>query len=221
MHIHNLCYLLLFFLLLTASAQAQTLYVSDQFQITMRTGPSQEHKIISMLNTGTKLLVLDELPDWILVRTPDGKEGWVLRRYTMQRIPRDQEINQLQNKLQELQDQASSSQNMSSLLENEKMELQSVLQELERELEDLQQRHQSLREDAGNIEEIKKELQRSKTALELNRRQVSSLRQENQELRSKNNLYWFLAGGGTFTLAGLLGFLLGRMQRKKGKKVYF
>ncbi|MFO8031697.1 MAG: TIGR04211 family SH3 domain-containing protein [Desulfohalobiaceae bacterium] len=221
MNIRKVCCLMLLFLFLGTPALAQTLYVSDQFQITLRTGPSQEHRIISMLPTGTKLQVLQTLPEWVQVRTPEGKQGWVLKRYTMQRVPREQEISQLQATLQRLQEQAGSNQAKSASLQKNKMELQANLQKLERQLQDLEQKHRELQRDAGNIEGIKQELQRSKTALELNREQVNKLRQENQELSSRKNLYWFLAGGGTFAFAGLLGFFLGRTQRKKNKKVYF
>ncbi|MGM0424753.1 MAG: TIGR04211 family SH3 domain-containing protein [Thermodesulfobacteriota bacterium] len=221
MNIRKVCCLMLLFLFLGTPALAQTLYVSDQFQITLRTGPSQEHRIISMLPTGTKLQVLQTLPEWVQVRTPEGKQGWVLKRYTMQRVPREQEISQLQATLQRLQEQAGSNQVKSASLQKNKMELQANLQKLERQLQDLEQKHRDLQRDAGNIEGIKQELQRSKTALELNREQVNKLRQENQELSSRKNLYWFLAGGGTFAFAGLLGFFLGRTQRKKSKKVYF
>jgi SH3 domain protein len=218
---YKVFFLLLILLFLAAATQAQSLYVSDKFQITLRTGPSQEHKIIAMLPTGTKLEVLQELPEWIQVSTPDGKQGWVLKQFTMQRLPREQEISQLQTRLQKLQQQAGSSQEQNARLEQEKQELQAELQSLQDRLQSLEQSHQDLQEDAGNIQEIKQELERAKTALKLNRKQVSELRQENQEIRFNNNLYWFLAGAGTFFIAALLGFFLGRMQRKKGKKVYF
>lgn len=218
---YKVCFLLLIFLFLAAAAQAKSLYVSDQFQITLRTGPSQENKIIAMLPTGTKLEVLQELPEWLQVRTPDGKQGWVLKHFTMQRLPREQEINQLQTRLQKIQQQAGSSQEQNIRLEKEKQKLQAELKELQDRLQNLEQSYQDLQEDAGNIQEIKQELERTKTSLKLNRKQVSELRQENQEIRSNNNLYWFLAGAGTFFIAALLGFFLGRMQRKQGKKVYF
>ena len=64
-----------------AFSYAQTVYVIDEFEVTMRTGPSIENKIIVMLPTGTKLQVIEEKGDWVLVRSPIGREGWVLKRY--------------------------------------------------------------------------------------------------------------------------------------------
>ncbi len=61
-----------------AFSYAQTVYVIDEFEVTMRTGPSIENKIIAMLPTGTKLQVIEEEGDWVLVRSPTGREGWVL-----------------------------------------------------------------------------------------------------------------------------------------------
>ena len=66
-------------------AQAETRYVSDQLEIPMRTGKSTQHRILRMLPSGTPLevLELDKENGWTRVRTPDGKEGWVLTRLLM------------------------------------------------------------------------------------------------------------------------------------------
>ena len=44
----------------TSALYAQTVYIVDSFKVTMRTGPSNENKIISMLPSGTKLEIMEE-----------------------------------------------------------------------------------------------------------------------------------------------------------------
>jgi SH3 domain protein len=55
--------------------------VSENFEITMRTGPGTDRKIISLVQSGKALEVLEKGEEWSMVRTLNGKEGWVLNRY--------------------------------------------------------------------------------------------------------------------------------------------
>lgn len=213
--------LVLFFNLIPMTALGKTLYVTDEFKITLRTGPSLENKVIGMLPSGMPLQVLEELPEWLQVRTPEGKQGWVRKHYTIQELPKKEALRQLQDRFDTLQDKLQKSEQTTARLEQENTELQSRLQKVLQELQDLEQKHQTLLEDSGNIQNIKHELRYTQTALDLNRDQLSRLREENQKLRSQQNLHWFLAGAGTIALAALAGFILGRINRKKSKKVFF
>ncbi len=213
--------LVLVFSLIPVTGLGKTLYVTDDFKITMRTGPSLENKVIGMLASGMPLEVLEELPEWLQIRTPEGKQGWVLKHYTMQRLPNKEALRQLQDRFDTLQDKLQKSEQKTARLEQEKTELQSRLQKVQQELKNLEQKHQTLLEDSGNIKNIKQELRYTQTALDLNRDQLSRFRAENQELRSQQELRWFLAGAGTIALAALTGFILGRINRKKSKKVFF
>ncbi len=207
-------------LILAGPAHGNTLYVTDELEITMRTGPSLQHRVINMLSSGASLEVLDETTDWLHIRIPDGREGWVLKRYTMQRQPWALMVRQLEDKTGELQDRTRSSEQKAAVLEQENTGLQAELQDVRQQLESLRREHQTLREDSGNIEGIKQELQTTKDALRSDREQLGQLRQENQDLRSQKNLQWFLAGGGAMAFTALMGFVLGRIQRKKIKRTY-
>ncbi|MFH2124890.1 MAG: TIGR04211 family SH3 domain-containing protein, partial [Pseudomonadota bacterium] len=76
-------------LLVAATAAAQeTLYVTDQLRITVRSGPSTGNKVIAMAETGDQMILLGSKPDgWSLVRLPDGKEGWALTRFLQKERP--------------------------------------------------------------------------------------------------------------------------------------
>ena len=74
-------------ILVAATATGQTLYVSDQLVITVRTGPSTENTIIANLVSGDAVQVLETNveADYARVRTENGAEGWVLDRYLAER----------------------------------------------------------------------------------------------------------------------------------------
>jgi SH3 domain protein len=68
-------------LILPAVSKADTVYVSEECEITMRTSPGNDRKIISMIKSGNAMEILEKGPEWSMVRIPSGKEGWVLNRY--------------------------------------------------------------------------------------------------------------------------------------------
>lgn len=66
---------------------AKDLYVNDIMNITMRTGPGIQYKIVTMLKSGTKLEIVEFQNDWSQVQTGQGKVGWVLSRFLTEKEP--------------------------------------------------------------------------------------------------------------------------------------
>jgi SH3 domain protein len=66
--------------LATAMATGQTLFVSDQLVITVRTGSSMEHVILTNLVSGDAVQVIqaDAESGYTRIRTESGTEGWVV-----------------------------------------------------------------------------------------------------------------------------------------------
>ena len=67
------------------TVSAEPAWVSDQFEITLRSGPSTSNAIQLMVDSGTRLEVLerDAESGYSRVQTQGGTEGWVLTRYLM------------------------------------------------------------------------------------------------------------------------------------------
>jgi len=81
------------------------MYVTDSFEITVRTGTSTEHKISAMLRSDEEVEALENLGDWTKVRLKTGKEGYVLSRYLTPNIPKSFIITGLQKKVKTLQEE--------------------------------------------------------------------------------------------------------------------
>ncbi len=64
-----------------SNARAETMYISDIMEITLRTGPGRDNKIITMITSGQKIEVLRQAEKWSKIRLSNGKEGWVLNRF--------------------------------------------------------------------------------------------------------------------------------------------
>jgi SH3 domain protein len=86
-------------------AAAQTRYVTDQLEITLRAGAGNGYRIVAMLPSGERLQVLEQNEEWTRVRTGEGRQGWVLSRYLSQtpaaRATRDQ-LSELASERHEL-----------------------------------------------------------------------------------------------------------------------
>ena len=71
-------------LLVSLSGTGETLYISDEFRVPLRSGPSGEHRILHYgLPTGTELemLAVDEEAGFTHVRLGSGTEGWLPNQY--------------------------------------------------------------------------------------------------------------------------------------------
>ena len=62
---------------------AETQYVSDQLEVTVRRGPTLSHAVLRMLKSGAAVEVLevDAASGHTRVKTSAGTEGWILSRY--------------------------------------------------------------------------------------------------------------------------------------------
>ena len=77
---------------LAGAVFAETRYVTDELEVTLRSGQSTRNNIVRMLKSGTALEVLEDSGDtgYSLVRLPSGTEGWVLSRFLVnQPVARD------------------------------------------------------------------------------------------------------------------------------------
>ncbi len=71
-------------LLAAAPAPAETLYISDELTVPLRSGPSGGHRILHRgLPSGTRLesLAVDEAAGFTQIRTERGTEGWIRTQY--------------------------------------------------------------------------------------------------------------------------------------------
>ena len=84
------------FMCFSANGFAETMYVTDLLKLTLRSGPSTEHKILSVVESGQQVEMLEPGDDWSLVRLANGKEGYVLTRYLMPEPTHNVRLEQLQ-----------------------------------------------------------------------------------------------------------------------------
>ena len=101
----NIFFLVSCLLILSGNAVAETRYVSDTLEITMRSGKGTSFGITRMLRSGTPVEVLnvDKKSGYTQVRTNSGKEGWVLSRFLMKGQAARERLATAEKKLAELE----------------------------------------------------------------------------------------------------------------------
>lgn len=199
-----------------AQAQAQTRYVEDRLEITMRNGQSTKNAIIRMLKSGTPVEVLETNKETGYTRVVVGRsEGWVLSRFLMNEPSGRQQLENSQQRLQRLRNQFENSSAGVTTLEQEnadlrgqKTELESTTKRLTRELNDIQAK-------AANILAIDRENKRLKSDLGKIQSQLDSVSDENKSLRDRTAQNWFILGAAVLLAGFLLGFILPRIRFKK------
>jgi len=199
------------------TAAAETRYVSDQLEITLRSGTSTQHSIIRMLPSGTPLetLEVDEAAGYTRVRTPGGAEGWVLSRYLMEQpAARDrlaaisQRAGSQQSRALELADEVERLEAERASLEAQRAGLEEELAEVRAELERIRRVSAS----ALELDQVNREL---RTRLAAAEQSGDQLRSRISELESNTRRDWFLAGAGVLVLGLILGLVLPRMRFRR------
>jgi len=201
--------------LTTLSAGAEAAYITDNFKITLRMEAAKDATVITLLNNGTKLEVLEESEDWTRVKIDDGKEGWVLKRYISEEIPQKAQIEKLTKNLDETSIKLKVTSEKTAGMVEENKDLKKELASSQERLKNMEATYKRLLVDSGNVVEIKKNYEENIANLNKAMAKIDSLQAENNELRSTSEFRWFLTGAGVISIALIFGFILGKMNRGK------
>lgn len=197
---------------------AESRWVSDQFEVMLRTGPSTNNAIELMVDSGTELEILDEDAEagYTRVRTGGGTEGWVLTRYLMAEPSAREQLETLTGQLTSANAQGSSMGSQLSAIRGEYDGAKRQIRQLEQDKSNLQSQIDEITQKAANtlaIDRQNQELQQQLTDAEI---KVSMLEQETEELSGQTTRNWFITGALVLFAGVLLGLILPRMkfQRK-------
>lgn len=201
-------------LLLAQGAAAEPAWVSDEFEITLRTGPSTSNAIEAMLPSGAELEVLerDEASGYSRVRTAAGTEGWVLTRYLMDEPSAREQLRSLTGQLTDATSQGASLREQLASIRSEHRAAEQRIEALETDKRELEEELAEIRRASANtlaINDENKVLREQLSAAEL---RIETLEHEARQLASQNNRYWFLAGGLVLLVGMILGLWLPRIR---------
>ena len=201
-------------LLMAQIAWSAPAWVTDEFEITLRSGPSTSNAIQLMVKSGMQLEVLERDADagYTRVRTPGGTEGWVLTRYLMNE-PSARE--QLQTLTAQLTDSNSLGSTLNSQLSSIKSEYDSANQQiatLTREKAAVEKELADIKRTAENVLGINQQNKSLMDDLAAAQIRADTLEEENRQLSSQTTRYWFMSGALVLLVGVVLGIWLPRVR---------
>ncbi len=209
----------LFLLLFASVLQAQTVYVSDQLTIPLRTGDTMQHRIIKFLKSGTRLDVLEsnDAGTYRRVRTASGKEGWVEAAKLMSQPSARSQLAALNKRVASLKAEVETKTETLA-------ELRDTLRQLEEKNEKLEKFSQRQSEQLAELKKVAaRPVQLAQTNMKLEsdlarvNRELDRALAENASLSNNNIKEWFMIGGGVSLISLFFGLIIPnfRWRRKK------
>ena len=211
--------LILFIFLLTSTFvyAANTVYVTDEIVITLRSGQGTKYQILRTIPTGTPLELLEnnEETGYSKVRMKNGTEGWVLTQYLMETPIHKDRLAVAEKQLQSLKADNKKLKEELEKIRGAKNELQKEWGKLTVETEKMKKELNQIREISEHPLRLAEENKKLQAKTLANERNLQMLTQENQALKDRSDRNWFLTGAAVLLLGILLGFILPKIHRSK------
>ena len=213
----NIFFLVSCLLVLSGNAVAETRYVSDTLEITMRSGKGTSFGITRMLRSGTPVEVLnvDKKSGYTQVRTNSGKEGWVLSRFLMKGQAARERLATAEKKLAELELENRKLTTAMATLKEEKVTLETNLAALEGESRGVSQELAEIRRTASSALAIDSENKDMKGRMVSLERQLQTVQQENEALKDRTARDWFMVGAAVVLLGIIVGLIIPKIRFRK------
>jgi len=198
----------------SANGFAETMYVTDLLKLTLRSGPSTEHKILSVGESGQQVEMLEPGEDWSLVRMATGKEGYVLTRYLMTEPTHNIRLEQLQTKHKALMQQAATLLEENTRFRGESKKLKSTLDGNEKALKKMSTDYDKLKAGSAEYIELKEKYKTVSGQLAEQTMRADALDEELRAIEINQYIKWFLAGSGVLLVGFIVGFSARRQRRR-------
>ena len=197
------------------AALTETRYIKPSTEAVVRRGQGNKYKIIAMVKAGLNVEFLEEGSTHTKIRLPNGKEGWIVKRFLSKEPPLDKLVASLRTENEMLkQKEIEISQKfnaMNDTLAQTTKELDATLTERNQ----IRENFLKLQHDTEDVVLIKKNLDKT---LKSNRQlsaTMSVIQQENDTIKDDLAIKWFLAGGGVLVFGMMIGSIFTKSRKRK------
>ncbi len=201
-------------------AWGETAYISDQRTVQMRAGRGLDYKILSQLESGTPVTILqrDNKSGYSKVQLKNGQRGWVLARFLTKEPPARVKLPELEQKLQALMEENNRLKQTLAALTAQHAQVSADKDKFNTQTSRLQAELKRIRKSAANALEIEAERNQLRERVVLLERELQKVKLEKQALESETGQSWFAIGAGVLFAGIVLGLILPRLgwRRKPG-----
>ena len=201
-------------LLSAPTVHAASAWVTDQFEITLRSGPSTSNAITRMLDSGAELEVIERDRDSgsSRVRTAGGTEGWVLTRYLMDEPSAREQLEKLTSQLTNASTRGTTLESRLAAVQLEYRTAEQTIETLQREKASVEKELAEIKRTAANVLAINDQNQSLMDQLAASQLRADTLEQENRNLSRQSTRYWFMTGALVLLVGIILGIWLPRIR---------
>lgn len=196
-------------LLFHATLYAETMYVHEVMKITLRTGPGTNHKILSMLESGQSVQVIERGQEWSQVKTSGGKEGWVLNRFLTDKVPTTMMLKGIETDHQQLTEKYEALLEKSQTYTTEIDRLKTELASVKKQFEEVSSAYEALKLGATDYFKLKSNYEQTEKQLQ----EQTGIMEIMKEKLQQKYLYFFMFGAGVLLLGIIIGLIF-----KSGRK---
>ena len=200
----------LFLLLFSSVSSAQMRYVTDDFEVMLRTGPSVQNKIIRPLRSGTRVQVLreDSGNGHSQVQTSDGEIGYMLRRFISNQPSARSQLSRLENQLTQLRSEPEALQAILANAQDENQDLIAQNIALTEQLNKQENKLNSIKELSGNVVEVAENNEKLKSEVQELLLQLDDIRIQYDDLKESRKTIENLIYAGLVIVGLFLGWIL-------------
>lgn len=196
---------------------AEFRYMTDDAKIMLRSGQSQQHRILKQIDSGSKveLLSSDKASGYSKIRI-DETEGFVLTQQLTSEPSAREQLEALKKRMAELQQSPEKLGGMLAQLRSQHQTLQNDFNRVKTQNSQLQMELEAIkRAAADSITTLNERNELRKQNIELTR-ELEDLKQLHLELGNDKTLWWYVAGVSSILGGIFLGLILPhvRIQRK-------
>jgi SH3 domain protein len=203
-------FIIISLLILSATVQAETRYISNIIKITLRTGPGIDHKIVRMVKSGQNVEVKEQGTEWSKVQLPNGTEGWVLNRFLTTKEPDFITLERLEKKYNGIMAQLPAITEENRQLKEENRNFKQKLDKEQSKASSLAKDYAKLKNSSASYLELKVKHEKAVSSLA----ELSS----KAERLEKELLNKYITAGLTGAAVLLLGFIIGFSAKRQRKR---
>lgn len=210
-------FLLFVSLVFSSLSWAQTRYVTDQFEVTLRSGTSTSNSIITMLKSGQPLTIIEEdlATKYTLVETANGKQGYVLSRFLDNQPSGRERFAKLQVESEKLKQTIARLKSELNDFKQQKNSDTSSINQLKTNLTQTEAELAKLKEETRDTIRVIKQNDSLKARINDLEAEKRTLSEENAKYKDSTAMDWFIRGAGVSLAAFLLGIIVTRIRWKK------
>ncbi len=195
------------------TAQAETVYVTDNLNLSLRSEANNEAKVLKLLPTGTPLTVIGEktASGFTPVRLGNGMEGYMQSRHVQKESPAREQLEANNKTLKTLQIENADLKTELKAAKEAITPGTSLEKSLAMERDNLSMELGELKKASSSVIQLKNERDELQERVVNAERELQQLKLENQALNDTTNQDWFLYGGILSFFSVILGFILPKL----------